>query len=288
MDEILYVSPHADDVAFSVAAGVAAEVASGRRLRLLTLFDSPKEPSRRSEDEAFAASFGLVLERGAWQDAVGRRGRARLFAPLGRADAALVDQIGAVLQARIDAGCREIVAPLGVGQHIDHQIAQAACARTTGALVRYYEDIPYVLTPYRLARRLHQLGTEGPASDPTLRRGSRFAEAKALGATWRAMPLLQDEYGPVVRRLAAATLAAPAFWRGPRASCALPLVATVREAPGLLDTKLRAIALYPSQWRLFYRSLEDFGRALRRYGRAIGFAGAIERCWQPAVRPTAP
>ncbi|MCU1278060.1 MAG: hypothetical protein JWM53_1606, partial [bacterium] len=44
---ILYVSPHADDVAFSVAGQLAREVAAGERVVVCTLFEPP-EPERRA------------------------------------------------------------------------------------------------------------------------------------------------------------------------------------------------------------------------------------------------
>jgi hypothetical protein len=56
--------------------------------------------------------------------------------------------------------------------------------------------------------------------------------------------------------------------------------ASVVAAPELLELKLRAIACYDSQWRLFYRALDDWRVALGRYGRALGAAGAVERRWR--------
>ncbi|MGZ3443941.1 MAG: hypothetical protein ACXVDD_30690, partial [Polyangia bacterium] len=68
---LLYVSPHADDVAFSVAGQLARDVAAGERVIVSTLFEPP-EAERRAEDEAFARAFGVTLERGAWPDAIVR------------------------------------------------------------------------------------------------------------------------------------------------------------------------------------------------------------------------
>ena len=113
---VLYVSPHADDVAFSAAAQLARDVAAGARATLLTLFEPP-EPERRAEDEAFARAAGVELVRGEWPDAVVRRRRyrspAQLFAPLRADEAPLVEAVRAALQARVDAGSRRVVAPLG-------------------------------------------------------------------------------------------------------------------------------------------------------------------------------
>ncbi|MCA1664706.1 MAG: PIG-L family deacetylase, partial [Myxococcales bacterium] len=139
--QLLYVSPHADDVAFSAAAQLARDVAAGARATLLTLFEPP-EAERRAEDEAFARAAGVELVRGQWPDAIVRRRRyrspAQLFAPMRGDEAALVEAVRATLQARVEAGARRVVAPLGVGGHVDHQVAHAACRALAGADVRYY------------------------------------------------------------------------------------------------------------------------------------------------------
>ncbi len=50
--------------------------------------------------------------------------------------------------------------PLGVGQHVDHQIVTSAADRLVqrGANVKFYEDFPYVLETDALEQRLKQLG----------------------------------------------------------------------------------------------------------------------------------
>ncbi|HEX8954249.1 MAG TPA: hypothetical protein VF945_20485 [Polyangia bacterium] len=294
--EALYVSPHADDVAFSVAAQLAREVAGGGRATLLTLFEPP-EPERRAEDEAFARAFAVELLRGEWPDAIVRRRRyrspAQLFAPLRADEAPLVEAVRAALQARVDGGCRRVVAPLGVGGHVDHQIAHAACRALVGAEVRYYEDTPYVLTPFQLPRRLARLGaradgvstdgvsTDG-ARDATLERGTVRAELGAAASSWLSAPLIQERVGPRLRKLAVAAILTPEWTRWPSRSRA----AARRFSPSLVAgdevarVKLDAIAAYPTQWRLFYRALDDWRVALERYARAMGQPAVVERVWR--------
>jgi LmbE family N-acetylglucosaminyl deacetylase len=289
---VLYVSPHADDVAFSAAGQLARDVAGGERVVVFTLFEPP-EPERRAEDEAFARAFGVALERGAWPDAIVRRRRyrspARLFAPLRADEAPLVEAVRATLQALVDGGCRRVVAPLGVGGHVDHQVAHAACRALAGAEVRYYEDTPYVLTPFQLPRRLARLDADVEGDrDPTLQRGSVRAELGAAANSWLTAPLIQERVGPRMRKLAVAAILTPEWTRWPRRSRAR----TRRFAPSLVEGrellrhKLDAVAAYPTQWRLFYRDLDDWRRALARYARAMGRDGVVERVWRE-VRPVA-
>jgi LmbE family N-acetylglucosaminyl deacetylase len=294
--DVLYVSPHADDVAFSAAGLVAADVAAGSCVTVLTVFEAAPDagpPSfsdravRRAEDEAFAAAFGVELEYAGFADAIVRRRRyrapQRLFAPLPADEAPLVESVRRRLQAIVDGGCGRVMAPLGVGGHVDHQIAHLAAHGLAGVAVRYYEDTPYVLTPYQLPRRLARLGGEVAGErDPTLQRGSVRAELGAAAQAWLATPLLQDEVGPRMRKLAVATLLTPEWtsWPRRRRLGARRFEATLLESRELLDRKLSAIALYPTQWRLFYRTLDGWRDALGRYARAIGRPHAVERTWR--------
>lgn len=292
---VLYVSPHADDVAFSVAGQLARDVAAGERVVVFTLFEPP-EPGevRRAEDAAFARAFGVALERGAWPDAIVRRRRyrspARLFAPLRADEAPLIETVRAALQALVDRGCRRVVAPLGVGGHVDHQVAHAACRGLGGADVRYYEDTPYVLTPFQLPRRLARLDADVDGQrDPTLQRGSVRAELGAAANSWLTAPLIQERVGPRLRKLAVAAILTPEWTRWPRRS----RLRRRRFAPSLVEggeleqRKLDAVAAYPTQWRLFYRDLDGWRQALERYARAMGRDAVVERLWRE-VTPAAP
>ena len=240
------------------------------------------------------AALGIELVRGAWPDAVVRHRRyrspARLFAPLRADEAPLVEAVRATLQARVDGGCARVVAPLGVGGHVDHQVAHAACRALVGAKVRYYEDTPYVLTPFQLPRRLARLDADIEGErDPTLTRGSVRAELGAAANSWLAAPLIQERVGPRLRKLAVAAILTPEWTRWPRRSRRHPR----RFAPSLIEgaelarAKLDAVAAYPTQWRLFYRELDDWRRALERYARAMGRAAVVERVWRE-VTPAAP
>ncbi|HEY2749631.1 MAG TPA: PIG-L family deacetylase [Polyangia bacterium] len=286
--EVLYVSPHADDVAFSAAGQLVRDVGGGTRATVMTLFAPPPPDAevRRGEDEAFARAFGVALVRGEWPDAVMRRRRyrspAQLFAPLRGDEAPLIEAVRAALQARVDGGCRRVVAPLGVGGHVDHQVAHAACRALVGADVAYYEDTPYVLTPFQLPRRFARIGAVVDASDVTLARGSVRAELGAAAATWMAAPLIQERVGPKLRRLAVAAILTPEWTRWPRRSRAggRRFAATIVDGEEVARVKLEAVAAYPTQWRLFYRALDDWWQALVRYSRAMGQAGIVERVWR--------
>jgi LmbE family N-acetylglucosaminyl deacetylase len=293
--DVLYVAPHSDDVAFSAAGQVARDVSSGARVAVLTLFEAPagqgpasfsNQAARRAEDDRYAALAGVTRLSGGWPDAVARRRRYRtprlLFSPMGADEQPLVEEVRARLQSLVDGGCRRLVAPLGVGQHVDHQIAHAAARGVGGADLRYYEDTPYVLTRYQLPRRLARLALRPTGDgDATLARGTIAGELGAAARAWYEAPLLEALVGPRMRALAVAAVLPPEILYWPRraqAACG-PVAAEVLDGPEVGARKLEAIACYGSQWPLFYPSLDAWRAALTDYAARMGRGQIVERCW---------
>jgi hypothetical protein len=159
--------------------------------------------------------------------------------------------------------------------------------------VTFYEDTPYVLTPYQLPRRLARLGAAvegGARGDRTVQRGSVRGELRAAASTWLHNPLVEDRVGPRLRKVAVAAILTPewAAWPHRRRPRRRRFAATITAAgEGVAERKLRAIGCYASQWPLFYRTLDDWRATLLRYGRAMGVEGVVERRWHE-LSPSAP
>lgn len=254
--DVLYVSPHADDVAFSAAAHVARDVARGSRVGLVTLFHAGAPGPfgdaslRHAEDARYAARAGVELIELGLPDALARDPRKRRFWHVlgpSAAEHPLVAEVVERLRALAAPTCRRIVGPLGLGNHVDHRIAhralRALVAGGVDAEVACYEDTPYVLA-----------GT--------------FPSAVAF---WYRSPLLARAPSGT-RTLAAAGMAF--LGRGDARE------GTPETLRGVEEEKMAAVACYPSQWRQFYRSLEDWRRALRRYAASLGHTDVVERAWR--------
>jgi LmbE family N-acetylglucosaminyl deacetylase len=305
--DVLFVSPHPDDVAFSAAGQVAREVTAGRRVAVLTLFDrsSPSggagfvaETTRSAEDQAFAGCAGVERIAGGLVDALARRRRyrapRRLLAPLHPDEAPLVSEVRARLEEVLAGGCRRLVAPLGIGEHADHQIAHQAARQLDAAAVdvSFYEDTPHVLTPFQLARRLARLGCRPPEGDATILRGTVGEELGALWRTWSAMPFIDALLGVpqgarrswlarLLRPLVIAVLSAPALLSWPRRVWgSTPVACELLAGADLLAAKLAAIACYGTQWPMVFPSLDLWRAALEGYARSLGQDGAVERVWR--------
>jgi len=170
--DLVVLSPHLDDGILSCGGRMARLAEEGGSALLVTLFagDDPVEPpgelaaalrrvwnlpaggvvaARRAEDRAAAAALGATAEHWPFPEALYRTGAdgAPLYPDLaalyGEASAAEAGRI-AELAARIGAlpPAALLLAPLGVGGHVDHRLVRAA-AEASGRPVAFYEEFPY-------------------------------------------------------------------------------------------------------------------------------------------------
>lgn len=287
---VIYLSPHPDDVALACGASAAADAAAGAEVTLLTLFSRGAEgPRRAAEDRAAAEILGVALRALGLPDAPERpevRGRLGLFQPLGPQHLGILSEVVARLRPQVPAGAR-LYAPLGVGGHIDHRLAQAA-AQALGEerplRLSFYEDQPYSLARFALGRRLQALGARLPRGQHPERteRAGAAAERAAYRRYLAAMPLSNEFGPPLLRTLAlhvAARAAVEADRPGHQPGFPPALSPRRREVEAFAARRFAAIAAYPSQWPLLFPSLAELERRLR------GGPGPLtERFWDQAPR----
>jgi LmbE family N-acetylglucosaminyl deacetylase len=160
MSALVVISPHRDDAAFSLGLLLVTWAERGRPLQIINCFTiSDYAPLRqgvgtaevtrlrRNEDDAFAVRLGAHFR---WHDL------GLLDAPLrlgcssdivcelvpGDRDAADIDVLARALEAAMGQGV--LLAPLAIGNHIDHAITLLACTRlSTRCPLAFYEDLPY-------------------------------------------------------------------------------------------------------------------------------------------------
>jgi LmbE family N-acetylglucosaminyl deacetylase len=275
---VLYVSPHPDDAVFSAGGAIARDVAAGRRVLVMTVFsDTGPDTGRDVEDQNAISCLGAELVTLGFSDAPLRHPRYRrlrgLFEPLEESDGDVVDRVVEALASHGTAGA-EIIGPLGVGEHIDHQIAHAAC-RALGDRFRvsFYEDVPYALCDYAVARRLARLG--GGAGHA---RASRARELLEWARFWGQKPVLERYASHWPTTLRGARMALVQFDRWQPSGTA-PWQEERVAVGEYLEAKLRAIAAYHTQWPLFYASLGEWHKALVDYATRLGSRVLVERRW---------
>lgn len=174
---LLYISPHADDVCFSLLGTIGSLYAEGE---LVTVFsrsewaepdwDGPRgaeliTAARAREDRAFCAVNGLSYQPLGFEDSSIRHGlKGNLRRPSGETQ--LINEVAGRLSEVLKTGdVGMIFAPLGLGGHTDHRITSSAAKLAAGAAAKpiaFYEDIPYAteLTMRGIRKVARELDTD--------------------------------------------------------------------------------------------------------------------------------
>jgi LmbE family N-acetylglucosaminyl deacetylase len=291
---IFYLSPHADDVAFSCAGSVISDVAAGREVTLITAFISGRRAEqRRAEDEKAAAILGCDYKFLELPDAPERpeiRGALDIFMPFGPRHLGITNEVMTRLLWHVKPPA-EVRAPLAVGGHIDHRIVHEAARALVYQLgpavtLSYYEDLPYCLLPYALGRRLDALEAQDhllKKRPPGCERAASAVELGACRAALRGWPLAQ-RWLPGLRQLFCHLVASrmlAADGRGHRPGFAPRLTPMLRALPAEARARRQqAIAAYASQWPDFAASAVEFAERIDAYAGRLGAANvAHERLW---------
>ncbi|ARU60394.1 hypothetical protein CBW65_04415 [Tumebacillus avium] len=205
--QVIIISPHLDDAVLSLAGTICSLVQQQMSCLVLNLFAGKPEEikelsavaaqylqedlgvdtvslcdpvrwyeTRLAEDIAALGALGVDHQNLDYLDAIFRGTPAyysvetALFADVHPDDQQLV---GAICDRIPMFGDRETLFffPLGVGNHVDHQIAFLAGERLRlqGYRVRYYEEFPYCVNPAQVSKRIADLsiGLSGQRVDIT-------------------------------------------------------------------------------------------------------------------------
>jgi LmbE family N-acetylglucosaminyl deacetylase len=182
----VFLSPHYDDIPLSAGATVRLLANNGMTPEAYVIFGSEPDPalpltefaqslhrawglsagevivSRQAEEQAAAAILGAKSSVLPFRDAI-YRGRLYLSdddlfaASPSPAEQGLPTSITAALPLPDDPDpATRIYAPLGIGRHVDHQLAFRAGVELAdeGGEVWFYEDTPYALKPNASEHRL--------------------------------------------------------------------------------------------------------------------------------------
>lgn len=243
----LYLSPHFDDAVYSCGGLIHRQTRAGERVRVLTLCAGapPAGPlsafaetlhrrwavtaaavraARQAEDAAALRLLGAEAAYLEIPDCIYRRhpesgaplyaSEEALFGPVAPAEAALVDVIAGQVAQALAGADTQVYAPLGIGRHVDHQLARlAAERRPLGRPLRYYEDYPYAArvpeTPAweGLAQALQPVPAEFAEADFEAYGRAVAAYTSQLSTFWPDEPALWAALRQFCTRLGAGRLA---------------------------------------------------------------------------------
>lgn len=212
-----FLSPHYDDIALSCGGTVALLARGGARPEIEVVFGAEPDRSQplspfanelhrrwgldanrvireRRQEEAKAANLlGATSTSLSWSDAIYRgtsyQDDEQLRGPIAAVEANLPTQVASELAGQPDSQATiRFYAPLGVGQHIDHQIcfAAALALAAAGWDVWFYEDIPYALTANALDERLARVSDTWEKLAPAAVQDRRLAPSAPIdiSAVW--------------------------------------------------------------------------------------------------------
>jgi LmbE family N-acetylglucosaminyl deacetylase len=235
----VYLSPHLDDAALCCGGMIAAQGATGQRVLVVNICTAPPHPdaafsnlamdfhrewglspgevvaARLREDEKSLAILGADSLHIGMLDAIYRHPaaydrRETLFGVPDGGDPLLPALRGLIAELRERLPDAAFYAPLGAGQHVDHQITCQAALEVAGPGLALYEDFPYVARPGEVERRLEAIGLPlSPHStpiDPTL--NQKIAAMRAY--TSQMVELAHSQLGRMVGEEQAAAAMAEA------------------------------------------------------------------------------
>lgn len=163
-ETILYISPHLDDAVFSCSAHIKKSREEGNRVVVASLFTEGNHEGRKLEDLVAMKMLEADYRWLGYLDAPFRNGYYDSFERIiwgdTREDVPDISELVDELRPRL------IVAPLGVGNHVDHRLAFESVRRmVSSASVLYYEDQPYASVVGATELRLSELGYRSQLPD---------------------------------------------------------------------------------------------------------------------------
>jgi LmbE family N-acetylglucosaminyl deacetylase len=155
---VLLLSPHADDIAYSIG-GTVALVSQCVEFHMLTIFGRSKWALQNVE---YGQSIDILSNLRAEEDRMYCKRRGIQYAALSFLDSAGMGyseinelRFGALEDSRTRAVADllvkqvsilapdMVITPAGVGGHVDHCIVRCAAERLRDVKILYYEDVPY-------------------------------------------------------------------------------------------------------------------------------------------------
>ncbi len=207
--QAIYLSPHLDDAALSCGGHIHARAMAGDAILIVTLMAGDPPPStasstyitelherwqlaanaaeqRRAEDVAACRILGADHLHLPFPDCIYRGDP-----PFYQSDPDIFGDIhpheaGAMVTALAEALAQlptavQIIAPLTVGNHVDHQLTRLAAERAFGNDLLYYEEFPYVQERNAVEKIIGKMGEWKPITIP-LSKADWTAKVESIAA----------------------------------------------------------------------------------------------------------
>lgn len=172
----IYLSPHLDDAVFSCGGWIWEQTQKAQEVEIWTIcagdplpgplselartlhqawnLDAHAVQTRREEDRKACQMIGAVPRHLSFQDCIYRlspqgepfyQTESAISGGLDPKEADLIDRVSAVLEEQLPQEV-DLIVPLGIGNHVDHELTRKAASRL-GRSLSYYADYPYARDP---------------------------------------------------------------------------------------------------------------------------------------------
>ncbi len=310
----VYVSPHFDDVTASCGGRILKQSQAGESVLVATVFSARANQDTRVSNRALRAMLDYDRRRLEDQAAMQRLGVDFLWLelpevlfrrqppwrrywptyPATSANLRVCRQVTISLnEIRRRTRCTDMMLPLGVGQHVDHQIVFQAGLKLYHCQphpypVYFYEEIPYALFPFLLIYRLKRTGIWQAMTRQAIAHimGNRHLSLKMLAHLLGNLPSLGLDLkflqpGLLVMIMGVDTLARYVIQpRGVDSEACHP-IAQVEDISAHINQKLDAISAYASQLSSPLLSRKKIKESLATYATALALPEGHygERYW---------
>ncbi len=311
----VYISPHFDDVAASCGGRLLKQKQNSESILVVTVFSAQGRQypdannsvlkasldyeQRRLEDHKAMQQLGVDYLWLEYPEVLFRRQppwrRYWPIFPTTIANQRLCNQVSTSLnEISGRTQCGNMILPLGIGQHVDHQIVFRAGLKrqyqqTYPSSVSFYEELPYALFPFLMIYRLKRAGIwhamKMPANKPRMSNQNLTTNtlARLLGSL-PTLGLTRKFLQPSLFVLLIGLDFIARFVIQPRklAFGKRPVIAAVEDISSQIDQKLDLISAYASQLTSPLLSRRNIKMGLAAYGRTLGLPeGSFgERYWQ--------
>lgn len=315
----IYVSPHFDDVAVSCGGRISSQLHAGEKILVVTVFTALPHRPEKPLDRVYESIFNYGVRRQEDRQAMQRLGADffwleypeflfRSQIPLSRYWPVFRNTRSnrrLCRKLRSDLGricrkteCKDLIIPMAVGQHMDHQIVFEAgvdlIRRTQNdCSIAFYEDYPYALLPGMLTYRMKITGMPGHGQwyhEEHMQRYMRTAVRDAYGLLSGIPSLKMDHFlaKPLVfLSILVFSLVARHLMPPKHARCdGIRVSPEVCDISDVIDRKIDALAAYESQLSTPLFSKHRIKESLALYARVLGLPDNRfgERYWSVSFR----
>lgn len=172
----IYISPHLDDAVYSCGGWIWEQTQQGAEVEIWTICAGDPPPGtlssfarflhhswglseqpvqvRQEEDRKACQMLGAVPRHFPFLDCIYRlsplgeayyQAGEEIFGGLDPREVDLIDEVAAALEQVLPREA-DLIVPLGIGNHVDHELTRKAVSRLGRSLL-YYADYPYARSP---------------------------------------------------------------------------------------------------------------------------------------------